>query len=169
MPATCHLPDLQIRQKFLPQRHLLSSSKLMIVQSLSHCVCRDAVEANRAFNTTKSLCIKYHIWDHLWVQSPIAACPDPPASFTGNSLEEWVLQYWIKGWMDNPTVCLHLPHSLRKNQSSRGSHIDIACKSVRDRDQNGIKRSMFILGADQGFKTNSEWLISTDQHTFSDT
>jgi len=34
--------------------------------------------------------------------------------------------------------------------SPRGSHIDVACRSVCDRYQNGIKRSMFLLGADQG-------------------
>ena len=50
-----------------------------------------------------------------------------------------------------------------------GSHIDVACRSVCDQDQNGIKRSTFFLGADQGIKVNSERLISTDQHTFSDT
>ena len=35
-------------------------------------------------------------------------------------------------------------------------------------DQNGIKQSMFLLGADQGIK-NSEQLISTNQHILSDT
>ena len=53
--------------------------------------------------------------------------------------------------------------------SSRGSHIRVACTSVCDWDQNGIKRSTFFFGADQGIKTNSEWLISTDQRTFLDT
>ena len=38
-----------------------------------------------------------------------------------------------------------------------------------DRDQNGIKRLTPFLGADQGIKTNSERLISTDQCTFLDT
>jgi len=33
-------------------------------------------------------------------------------------------------------------------------------------DQNGIKQSMFFLGTDQGIKTNSEQLISTNQFTF---
>ena len=46
---------------------------------------------------------------------------------------------------------------------SRRSHIRITCRSVCDRDQNGIKLSMFLFGADQGIKTNSEQLISTDQ------
>jgi len=32
---------------------------------------------------------------------------------------------------------------------TRGSHIGIACRSVCDRDQNGIKRSTFFFGADQ--------------------
>jgi len=50
--------------------------------------------------------------------------------------------------------------------SSRSSHIDIACRSVCDQDQNGIKRSTFFLGADEGIKTNSKRLISTDQCTF---
>ena len=36
-------------------------------------------------------------------------------------------------------------------------------------NQNEIKWSTFFLGANQGIKTNSEWLISTDQCTFSDT
>jgi len=36
-------------------------------------------------------------------------------------------------------------------------------------DQNGIKQSTFFLGADQGIKTNSEGLQSSDQRTFSDT
>ena len=53
-------------------------------------------------------------------------------------------------------------------QSAKGSHID-ACRSVCDQDQNEIKWSTFFLGADQGIKTNSEKLISSDQHTFSDT
>jgi len=44
----------------------------------------------------------------------------------------------------------------------------VACRSICDRNQNGIKRSTSILGADQGIKTNSERLISTDQHTFPD-
>jgi len=43
-------------------------------------------------------------------------------------------------------MCLH----------SRGGHIDVACRSICNRDQNGIKRSMFFLGANQGIKTNSE-------------
>jgi len=50
--------------------------------------------------------------------------------------------------------------------SPRGSHIDVACRSVRDQDQNEIKQSMFILGADQGIKTNSERLILSDQRSF---
>ena len=57
---------------------------------------------------------------------------------------------------------------LRYN-TARGGHIDVACRSICDWDQNGIKRSMFFLGANQGIKTNSERLISTDQRTFSDT
>jgi len=51
----------------------------------------------------------------------------------------------------------------------RGRHIHITWRSVCDQDQNGIKRSTVFLGADQGIKMNSEWLISTDQCTFSDT
>ena len=35
--------------------------------------------------------------------------------------------------------------------------------------QNEIKGSTFVLGADQGIKTNSEQLISTNQHILSDT
>ena len=53
--------------------------------------------------------------------------------------------------------------------NTRGSHICVACRSVCDRDQNGTKRSMFFFGADQGIKTNSERLVSTDQYTFLDT
>jgi len=34
--------------------------------------------------------------------------------------------------------------------------------------KNEIKRSTSIFGADQGIKTKSEWLISTNQHIFSD-
>jgi len=49
---------------------------------------------------------------------------------------------------------------------ARGGHIDVACRSVCDQDQNGIKRSTFFLGADQGIKTNSERLKSSDQCTF---
>jgi len=52
---------------------------------------------------------------------------------------------------------------------TRGSHIDIAWRSVCDREQNGIKWSTSFFGADQGIKTNSEQLISTNQCTFSDT
>ena len=43
---------------------------------------------------------------------------------------------------------------------TRGSHIHTACRNVCDRDQNGIKRSTFFSGANQGIKTNSEQLIS---------
>ena len=50
---------------------------------------------------------------------------------------------------------------------TKGSHIHLACRSVCGQDQNGIKQSTLFLGADQGIKTNSEWLILTDQHTFS--
>jgi len=56
-----------------------------------------------------------------------------------------------------------------KEITAGSSHIDVACRSVCDRDQNGIKRSTFFLAADQGIKTNSERLKSTDQRTFSDT
>ena len=38
-----------------------------------------------------------------------------------------------------------------------------------DWDQNEIKWSTFLLGADQGIKMNSEQLISTDQHIVLDT
>jgi len=48
------------------------------------------------------------------------------------------------------------------------SHLCVAC-NVCDQDQNEIKQSMFLLGADQGLKTNSNLLISTDQHILSDT
>ena len=52
----------------------------------------------------------------------------------------------------------------------QGVVTDVTCGSVCDRDQNGIMQVFkFFLGADQGIKTNSEQLISTDQHTFSDT
>jgi len=51
---------------------------------------------------------------------------------------------------------------------SRGSHIHITCRSVCDRDQNGIKLLTFFFGANQGIKMNSERLISTDQHIFLD-
>ena len=51
-------------------------------------------------------------------------------------------------------------------REGRGRHIDVACRSVCDRDQNRIKRSSFFLGADQGIKVNSERIISTDQRTF---
>ena len=36
---------------------------------------------------------------------------------------------------------------------ARGSHIHVACRSVCNRDQNGIKRSTFFFGANQGIKT----------------
>ena len=52
---------------------------------------------------------------------------------------------------------------------ARGSHMRIACRSICDWDQNGIKRSTFFIGANQGIKTNSERLVSTNQHTFSNT
>jgi len=39
---------------------------------------------------------------------------------------------------------------------TRGSHIRIACRSICDRDQNGIKQLTLFLGADQGIKTNYE-------------
>ena len=65
--------------------------------------------------------------------------------------------------MNNTTIADHQRHT------TRGSHIDVACRNICDQDQNEIKWSMFILGADQGIKTNSERLISSDQRTFSDT
>ena len=42
---------------------------------------------------------------------------------------------------------------------TRGSHIDVTCRSVRDRDQNEIKQSVFSLGADQDkfWVTNIKW------------
>ena len=40
-------------------------------------------------------------------------------------------------------------------------------EALVNQDQDGIKQSMFFLGADQ--EMNSERLISTDQHIFSDT
>ena len=46
------------------------------------------------------------------------------------------------------------------------SHICVACRRVCDWDHNRIKRSTFLF---QGIETNSERLISTDQHTFLDT
>ena len=63
---------------------------------------------------------------------------------------------------------LHSTHD-PTHHTTRGSHIDVACRNVCDRDQNGIKRSTLFLGADQGIKMNSERLKSTDQRTFSDT
>jgi len=51
----------------------------------------------------------------------------------------------------------------------KGSHIRVACRSVCSWDQNRIKQSIIFLGANQGMKTNSERLISTDQRTCSDT
>ena len=45
---------------------------------------------------------------------------------------------------------------------TQGSHLCVACSSICDWDQNGIKRTTFLLGADQGLKTNSEWLTSTE-------
>ena len=51
----------------------------------------------------------------------------------------------------------------------RGSQIRIVIRSVLQLGSNGIKLSMFFLGADQGIKMNSEQLvISTDQCIFSD-
>jgi len=47
--------------------------------------------------------------------------------------------------------------------ATRGSHIDLACRSICDQDQNGIKRSTLFLGADQGIKMNSEQLADTLQ------
>jgi len=52
---------------------------------------------------------------------------------------------------------------------TKGSHTHLACRSICSQDQNGIKQSTFFIGADQGIKTNSEWLILTDRHTFSNT
>ena len=78
----------------------------------------------------------------------------------------WVNNVWVKINLEiqyiNKTYKIHFVRS-------RGSHIDVAWRSVCDREQNGIKRSTLFLGADQGIKTNSERLKSTDQRTFSDT
>jgi len=70
--------------------------------------------------------------------------------------------------VDNPQTRAH-KWIARTPSTSRGSRIDVPCRSVCDRDQNGIKRSTFFLGADQGIKTNSERLKSSDQRNFSDT
>jgi len=43
--------------------------------------------------------------------------------------------------------------------------LDVACRSVCDRDQNGIKRSTLFLGADQGSMTNSERLNYINRST----
>ena len=52
---------------------------------------------------------------------------------------------------------------------ARSSHIYVACRSVCDKDQNEIKRSVFLLGTDQEIRTNPEQLISNDQHILLDT
>ena len=74
----------------------------------------------------------------------------------------WV---WLKG-KQSAVKCYACLETTPTCAISRGSyiiHIRITCKSICDRDQNGIKLSMFLFGADQGIKTNSEQLISTDQ------
>jgi len=45
---------------------------------------------------------------------------------------------------------------LKWPQLQGGSHICVASRSVCDWDQNGIKQSTFILGADEGIKSNYE-------------
>jgi len=73
------------------------------------------------------------------------------------------LSYKVWGW-ESQISC-----RLSDASKTRGSHTHVACRSVCDWDQNGIKRSTSLLGADQGIKINSERLTSTDQCTFSDT
>jgi len=60
------------------------------------------------------------------------------------------------------SLCLGSMRASIPGDRARGSHIDVACRSICDRDQNEIKRSTFLLGADQGIKMNSEPLISSD-------
>ena len=50
---------------------------------------------------------------------------------------------------------------------TRVGHIHITCWSIWDWDQNGIKRSTFFSGADQGMKLSSEGLIHCNIKTFS--
>ena len=55
---------------------------------------------------------------------------------------------------------------MNTNQGTRSSSIRIASRSVCDEDQNRIKQLIFLLGADQGNKTNS-W--ATNINILSDT
>ena len=43
----------------------------------------------------------------------------------------------------------YIPNLLSANSFARGNHIDVACRSVCDWNQNRIKRSTLFLGADQ--------------------
>ena len=76
--------------------------------------------------------------------------------FTGRALQHAHLLDPYKWKMSGLGVSRAAGTSVSKGQRNKGSHIDVACRSVCDRDQNEIKQSTFILGADQGIKTNSE-------------
>ena len=94
-----------------------------------------------------------------------------PGLWTVDRTVDWTVD-WTVNWTADWIVDYVLDErcaSENWSDDTRGSHIDIACRSVCDRDQNGIKRSTFFLGADQGIKTSSERLKSSDQRTFSDT
>ena len=94
---------------------------------------------------------------------PVVPIFHPLVSIDSNTHSAWTSPEWMMNWSrmtPPPTSTMH---------PSRGSHIRVVCRSVCDRDQNGIKRSTLFFGADQGIKRNSEWLISTDQCTFLDT
>jgi len=58
-------------------------------------------------------------------------------------------------------VCVHnrqcIEYTTRSSTHTRGSHIDAACRSVCNRDQNRIKRSTFFSGTDQFRATNVNW------------
>ena len=101
---------------------------------------------------------------------PYSQAPPSFLSLTGWGLERG---YSIgTNWLPCSTKCYIYPtcrvtnSHLGPHTTTRGSHLHVrvACRSVCDRDQNGIKWSAFLLGADQGTKTNSEQLISTKKH-----
>jgi len=88
-----------------------------------------------------------------WYISTPAYHLNPPYVLWGSRSE--LISFFIEGG------------NLKHYNYSRGSHIHIACRSVCNQDQNGIKQSTFFIRVDQGFKTNSEGLISTDQVIYS--
>jgi len=96
---------------------------------------------------------------------------------TAISTETVILQHDIVYWAMRKFIQVGVTLSVttlckcgsipQQRELARGGHLHVACLSVYDRNQNGIKQSTFSLGADQEIKMNSEQLTPTNQLVFS--